>query len=220
MMNNMQSIDPIRKQGQKEGDEGLSPMDPPDAYSPPQMDAVDYERMHPFLKTFMDEHELFVKELDAFESAIQNIETHGIDKEVNQKLKAFFQFFDENFIPHHQREEKTLFPALHDRLIEKGEHGQGWEPVTATRMMEDDHIRALQLAATTFNLFALSIRLPDQSSRLIVLDTALHQGKALVELMRLHIFRENTIVFSLAQKIIPSCQLDDMQKKTLSHAKN
>ena len=65
-----------------------------------------------------------------------------------------------------------------------------------------DHIEALQLAAVSFNLFGLITKLEDKNSKLVILDLAIEQGKALVELLRVHIFREDNIVFSLAQKLI------------------
>ena len=43
-------------------------------------------------------------------------------------------------------------------------------------------------------------RLPDQNSRLIVLDIALEQSMAMIELLKLHIYREDHILFDLANE--------------------
>lgn len=75
--------------------------------------------------------------------------------------------------------------------------------------MEQDHLVAAQRAATAFSLFGLSSRL-DRDSRLIVLDLALKQGKSLVELMRLHIYREDFILFPLAHQSIQKNEFEEM----------
>jgi hemerythrin-like domain-containing protein len=206
-------FDKVTKQPEKDVQDELSPMDPPDGYLPPSIESVPYEEMHVFLQKLIDEHKDISKELNNFEEILLSIQENGIEKETNSKLRDFFQFIDNNSIPHHQKEEKVLFPLLAERLIEKGEHSQGPSPTTAVDMLEDDHIKSMQLAATVFNLFALSGRLPDHDSRLVVLDIALEQGKALVELLRLHIFREDSIVFPIAHKHISKHEFDAMEEK-------
>ena len=206
-------FDKVTKQQEKDVQDELSPMDPPDGYMPPASEPVPYEDMHPFLQKLIDEHKDLSRELDNFEEILLSIQENGIEKETNSRLRDFFQFFDNHSIPHHQKEEKILFPLLAERLIEKGEHSQGLSPSTAVDMLEDDHIKSVQLAATVFNLFALSGRLPDHDSRLVVLDIAIQQGKSLVELLRLHIFREDSIVFPIAHKHISNHEFDTMQEK-------
>ena len=80
-------------------------------------------------------------------------------------------------------------------------------------MLEDDHAKLMQLAAVVFNFFALSSRLPDAASRAIVLDAALEQSKELIEALRLHIFREENVVFPKAQLYLNAQELDELQKK-------
>lgn len=46
---------------------------------------------------------------------------------------------------------------------------------------------------------------------MIVLDAALEQGKNLVELLRLHVFREDSIVFPLAHRLISTAEFDSLQ---------
>ena len=47
----------------------------------------------------------------------------------------------------------------------------------------------------SFNLFGLITRIPDQSSGMVILDLAIEQSKALVEMLKLNIFREDNVVF-------------------------
>jgi hemerythrin-like domain-containing protein len=208
-------IDPLRKQAERGLDSGtgLSPMDPPDAYAPPGLEPVPAADLHPFLRAFRDEHVPFMEALNAFEEAILSIQKAGYTKESDARLRHFFHLFDREFVPHHRREEATLFPLLHQRLIAAGEHGKGDDPATAIDLMHDEHAKAMQLAAVVVNFLGLVFRLPDERSGMIVLDAALEQGKNLVELLRLHIFREDNVVFSLAHRLISTAEFDQMQAR-------
>ena len=214
-------IDPLRKQAERglDGGQGLSPMDPPDAYAPPSVEPVPAAELHPFLRKFRDEHVPFMEELNAFEEAILSIQKAGYTKESDARLRHFFHFFDHEFIPHSRREEATLFPLLHQRLIAHGEHGKGEDRATAIDLMQDEHAKAMQLAAVVVNFLGLVFRLPDERSGMIVLDAALEQGKNLVELLRLHVFREDNVVFSLAHRLISTAEFDEMQSKAAAAGK-
>jgi len=203
--------DPLHRQAESGAEgSGISPMDPPSAYEPPAECAVPYGEMHAFLRQLMDEHVPFVKALNDFEETLIGIQKNGLNRKNEEGVRDFFVFFDHDFGPHNRREEAELFPALHRALVAKGEHSNGPVPTTAVDMMEDDHIKAVQLAAVVFNFFGLVSRLPDQRSAVMVLDAAIEQGKALVERLRLHIFREDQIVFPLAHRYLTAKDLDPM----------
>ncbi len=213
----LKAIDPVKRQA--EGgveDGGVSPMDPPGAYEPPADGGVPYEEMHIFLRQLIDEHVPFVKALNAFEETLVSIQKTGMNRQAEEGLRDFFVFFDHEFTVHNRREEAALFPALHRALILKGERSNGPAPTTAVDMMEDDHIKAIQMAAVVFNFFGLASRLPDPRSALMTLDAAVEQGKALTERLRLHIFREDRIVFPLAHTHLAVKDLDEMM--TAAHA--
>jgi len=218
----LNQIDPLAKQPEQ-GVNGndMSPMDPPDAYAPPAINQVLPSNMHPFLRQFCDEHTAFMEELKNFEEAILLVQKACLTKELDKSVRHFFHFFDADFAPHSHREEVTFFPLLKQRLMAKGEHApitginplginKTTGPVTPIDILEDDHLKAVQLAAVVLNFLGLAFRLPDEKSRLIVLDAALEQGKNLVELLRLHIFREDNIVFALAHQLISGAEFDRM----------
>ncbi len=184
------------------GQPEYSPMDPPDAYKPPGMVPVPYDELSPFFRHLADEHKLILTELEKFETALLEVRKEGINKEINRKLGDFFQFLDETIVLHNLKEERILFPLLHERLIEKGEKSAAPIPETAVDMLENDHVKMMQLITLVFNLMGLSSRLTDMASRLILIDTAVEQGNALVELIRLHLFREDQVVFSLAHQYL------------------
>jgi hemerythrin-like domain-containing protein len=208
-------IDPLRKQGERgvESGKGLSPMDPPDAYAPPSVKPVPLEQLHPYLRKLCDEHVTFTEALSAFEETLHSIQKAGYTRESDVSLRHFFELFDAQFIVHHRREEARLFPLLHERLIAHGEHAKGDVPTTAVDLMVDEHAKAMQLAAVIVNFLGLVFRLPDERSKMIVLDAALEQARSLIELLRLHIFRENNVVFSLAHRLLSAPELDAMQSK-------
>jgi len=70
------------------------------------------------------------------------------------------------------------------------------------------------MAAVAFNMFALFLRIPDERSRYIILDIALNHAKELLELLRVHIYREDTIIFPYAQKNFTDEELTEIQQKT------
>jgi len=209
----LQQEDPLKRMVEKQTDqEELSPMNPPEAYAPPALETVPYEDLPPLLKRLMDDHRVCEQKLEAFESVLNKLKQTGLkpDRDVDGQLRDFFQFLDDRIVLHNLKEEKVLFPLLQERLLAEGEHSQGRYPKTAVDILEDDHVKTIQLAAVTFNLLGLAARLPNAPSRALTLDAALEQGKALVELLRLHIFREDNVVFPLAVKYISQNELQAM----------
>ncbi len=205
-------IDSPRRQEAQGHDHGESPLAiDPVGYAPPQPQPVPAHDLHPFLRRFGDEHASLLKELDAFEEAILSIGKDGYTRQSDGKLRHFFGFLDQEFVPHNRREESVLFPLLRERLIASGERGKGSDPLTATELMEDEHAKAMQLAAVVLGFLGLVFRLPDEPSSMIVLDAALEQGKNLIELLRLHVFREDGIVFPLAHRLISTAEFDSLQ---------
>ncbi|MFZ1799778.1 MAG: hemerythrin domain-containing protein [Chitinophagaceae bacterium] len=193
-----------------------SPMDPPEAYKPPAMEAVPYDKLHPALQLFIDEHKTTMIKIDELESTLLEIKKEGINRERNKMLGEFFEFLDDKIVLHNLKEERVLFPFIHDRMIDNGEHGTGPIPDTAIDMLENDHIKMMELATLTFSLMGISSRLTDPVSIALLIDTAVEQGLSLVELLRLHIFREDNVVFPLAHKYLT---VNDYEKITLQMKK-
>ena len=213
-MKELNNNDPLKRMVEKQSEqEEFSPMDPPSAYAPPADDDIPYEQMPSALQEFMDDHKVCEEELTKFEEVLSQIQTEGLTKEIasNGEIGRFFQFFDERIVAHNIKEEKILFPLLGRRMLENGEHSQSDEPRSAVDMLEDDHGKLLQLAAITFSFFGLAVRLPDPASRVITIDAALEQGKALVEGLRLHLFREDHVVFPMAARILSDAELEEMK---------
>jgi iron-sulfur cluster repair protein YtfE (RIC family) len=212
-LKNLKSEDPLKRMVEKEsGLAELSPMDPPEAMKPPNVDAVPYEEMHSCLQKFIDEHKQCSEELEKFEKRLIEFKESAwkLTKHTEQQFSLFFSFMDEKMVKHHLKEEKVLFPILQKKLIENKEHSQGRFPKTAIDMLEDDHVKINQHLTLMFNFIALAVRLPDFHSKVITYDVATEQGFAMIELLKLHIFREDNVVFPKAYKYISNKEFDLM----------
>jgi iron-sulfur cluster repair protein YtfE (RIC family) len=216
----LNKVDPVKANVTKEldGNEEFSPMDPPSSYDK-KVEDVDIN--HEALRYFMDDHEKVKKITTDLEEAISEYKknNYALTTEVNEAFKIFFQFVDDELLPHNRMEEKILFPTLQKRLIENKEHGVNNQDLTAIDIMEDDHVKFIQLTTLMFNLLGLSARLKDKTSAIFTLDTFYNIAKEFIELLRLHIYREDEILFPLAQKYLTKDDLDSIYNK-LPKSKN
>lgn len=197
--------DPILRNADKEENlEEFSAMDPPEAYDKQRAVGANYEAMPPFIQELMDEHRDVIEKVRIFDEALMKFRdtNFAFTPEIDQAFNSFFRYFDENILPHNRKEERDYFRLLHDRLIESGEHGTGENPSTAIDVMEDDHTKFIQLAALAFNFLGLGVRLRDPESKMMTFDLAFNAARELIELLRLHIFREDETLFPLSKDLL------------------
>lgn len=187
---------------------------------PATIDPVPYEDMPEILQHFMDEHEECLKEINHFEEALQDFKKNKwvLNEDIHKSFSRFFTFMDNKVLEHNRNEEKTLFPLLQQKLMASGEHSQlnkymatEEEPRTAVEIMEDEHVKFIQLSSLTFNFLGLAPQLPDARSQSIVSDLVYEQGIQLIETLRLHIQRENKTLFPLACKLISDKEFNEME---------
>ncbi len=216
----LKKSDPIEREVEKGEHEEYSPMDPPNAYAEDtNLADYSYDNMSAAIKHLMDEHKEANEQIEKFEVALASYKHNNyvmVDV-INEAFAKFFKFLDEDLLSHNVKEEKYLFPVLHQRLIEDGEHSNDKRPRTAIDLMEDDHNKFLQLGALTFNLLGLASRLQDERSRIFTLDVAYNNGRELTEMLKLHIYREDNKLFPLAQKLISESELSKIEKELLNH---
>lgn len=203
--------DPIMRNAKKSSteEEGLSPMDPPDAYDKDRAIGLEYDKLPKKIQELCDEHKEVITKCDAFEKALIEFKEGGfyITKEINDTFNDFFVYFDEHILPHNRKEERELFPILHKKMLESGEHSDGKNPHTPVDLMEDDHVKFIQLATLSFNFLGLAMRIKDAEARVLTFDIAFNNAKELVEALRLHIFREDNTLFPLAQQLLTAEEL-------------
>ncbi|MEK6616879.1 MAG: hemerythrin domain-containing protein [Bacteroidota bacterium] len=196
-----------------------TPMDPPSAYEQPGKLKVSFENMDKPLQTFVEEHKIAVEQVELFEKALVQFKTSGykVDQKMNEIFSAFFKYFDTELLPHNDKEEKILFPLLNKKLIQAGEHSKGETKLTAIDVMEDDHVKFIQLGALAFNFFGLATRIKDEGSKIFILDTAYETARELIELLKLHIYREDYTLFPLAQKYLSKEEFDAIENEMHRH---
>jgi hemerythrin-like domain-containing protein len=211
-LKNLNKQDPLKRMVERQNEtEEFSPMDPPDAFQPPALDEMKYEEMHPAIQSLMDEHKVCNEVISNFENTLNALHSDGFSKNSLDGINDFFSFFDESIIEHNRKEDNTIFADLNIILHNKEEFSTGTEK-TVVDLMEDDHIKMLQLAAISFNLFGLVTRIPDEASGMVILDLAVEQSKALIEMLKLHIFREDNVVFPIANTYLSQEILDAIKK--------
>ena len=204
-----------KQEGKWLNDVENSPMDPHEEKGKLTMKKEDASEA---IKRLMAEHQSVLKVIGEFEKGIVAYKMNGykLTDEINESFSKFFKCLDEDLLPHNRREEKTLFPILNKKLLLAGEHSQGKNPITAIDVMEDDHTKFIQLGALAFNFLGLSTRMVDDRSRFFVLDTAYDTSRELIELIKLHIYREDETLFPLAQKYLSNDELlvifEDMER--------
>jgi hemerythrin-like domain-containing protein len=207
--------DPLKRLVEKEsGGEELSPMEPPDI-SENDLPPANFDNYHDCLKQLTSEHQEFGEMLTEFEKAILFFKENGLQKQEETKeiINRFFAYIDNTVLPHNRKEEKILFYLLNKQLVAKDIYSKNDSSNTVIDIMEDDHSKLIQLSALAFNLLGLAARLPDHDSRLIVLDVAIEQSLAMIELLRLHIYREDHIVFDLAMEHLSEDELSQIAEQ-------
>lgn len=206
-------IDPLRPQPTVDlsDQEGTSPYNPPDAFSK-TIEGVEPQDMDPYLRLLMDDHAEMLARLDAFDADVAAIRAaDAVDQASLRKLKGFMDYFRTEVVPHARREERELFVILRQRMLEHGEHSVGPDPITPIVVMEEEHLEAIETSAIAFSFMALARRLEDAESKKMVLSIGLERCAALSEGLRLHIHREDKIVFVLAHKFITPAEFRDIE---------
>lgn len=206
--------DPLKRYVNKEIEDYPSPMDPPPLYTAPTIQ-VPYDQMVQTLKDLIDDHNDFEKVLNVFDQALVSFKEKGwkFDSEISAAFKKFFQYMDDDLISHTRKEEKALFPCLQEKLLESGEHSPGPHPMTPVDIMESDHERVSVMTNLVFNLLGLAARIRDDEARNLLFEHAFHQGQEIVEVMKLHIYKENTTVFPLAQQLLSAQDWENIVSK-------
>lgn len=193
-----------------------SPMDPPEAFAPSTVPPVVGE-MPPVLKTLIEEHDRFLKVFSVFDNALIELKKNRwiFTSEISAGLKQFFQTMDKEIAQHTRKEEKALFPVLYEKFLATGEHSPGARPMTPVDVMEADHQKVEQLTVIVFNLLGLAPRMKSGEDRELLFEKAFEQGQEIVEIMKLHIYKENTVLFPLAQRLISGEEMSRIETKIL-----
>lgn len=207
-------VDPLKKQEEvsaKDRGAGYSPLDPPGAYTPPSSIKVNYEDFHLLFKKFIDEHNQLKNEMNRFEELLKKLHRNfDLIIDLDDEVRNFYLYFNQEFSLHNKKEEKYLFPKLNQRFLEVGEHSKTKIPITPITVLEDEHILATRTAAQAEQTWFLLHEIFDKHAQKTLLVNFIEKSMELLEIVRLHIFREDDIVFSLAQKHLTEDELNQI----------
>lgn len=217
---NMNKEDKVKRIVEKvTNDAGLSPMSPPDYFNPPsKLEEIPFEKLPAAIQKLEKEHKEVLEYLNKFEETMQNFHNsnYHYTPDISKALSKFFEYLDKHIVAHHQKEEKHLFPLLVKYLIKSGEHSKYMsnnDYETPIDLMEDDHLKFIQVASLIFNLLGIYVRIPDAASRNIIADIVYSKSIEMVELLRTHIYQEDNIVFPLCVKHLSEEEWQLVNKK-------
>lgn len=143
---------------------------------------------HNCLEELRADHEEISKELGLLEEAVK-------DSTIDKKQVEHFLHFTENFAePHHKKEEEVLFPELERKGIPKEDGPIGM--MLAEHEMKREYVKNLEKAAG------------DNSD-----DEMRKNGLAIVSLLRDHIFKENNILYPMAEEVLSEKDMSELSHK-------
>lgn len=198
--------DPLKRQATvSEEDRGarMSPMHPPEGFDAAIPESENTSEMDPLLLSLMDDHKTLLKSIENYEVTIDSIiAERALSKESTLSTKEFLKVIDDEFIDHNKKEEEVLFPLLHEKMMENGEHSQSNEPITAVDILTNEHRQAEMMVLDLKEIVKFLETETDALKRENVLKHLIALSKELTGLLKLHIFREDSIVFVLAHEFI------------------
>lgn len=211
--------DKIKRMVEKSSeDEGMSPMSPPEYNNPPsKIEEIPYDQLPKSIKVLVDDHKAAIEKVSKFENALIkfNESNYTYTQDLSTEFRDFFEFFDNKLMPHHQKEDKHLFPILGKYLLKAGEHSKymtnnSYE--TPVDVMEDDHLKMMQAGSLVFNLLGIFVRVPDPVSRGLLADIIFNKGMELIDLLRTHIYQEDNVLFPQAVKYLSKDEFLEVEK--------
>lgn len=147
--------------------------------------------IHP-TRALRDEHQVILKVLDCFEIALRRAGRAGVVTQGEiEPFVGFFRDFADRC--HHCKEEDRLFPCL-ERCGMPHEHG----PI-AVMLHEHQigraHVRAVAAALPAANG-------GDEAA----IKSVIREGGSFIDLLRNHIFKEDEVLFQMADDMIPDVE--------------
>ena len=144
-----------------------------------------------------EEHQGVLEKLDALESVINNLEQK---EKVSSRLKELASFFDTDFWVHFDKEEKALFPEF-DNFMPRG--------AGPLAVMIDEH----EVLRKTNEVMQQAITSYLNHDDGVETRQAINQnGRHFIEFLRNHIFKEDNILFSMAEMHLDQRQNEKVVK--------
>jgi hemerythrin-like domain-containing protein len=156
------------------------------------------------------DHRRVMENLDAIEARIADGRAHAsgdpetrrptLSNDVLERIREFTAHLARQFDTHLAAEDEVLYPALEQRL----ENGAA--------LIAPLHVEHVELRAMLETL-AATLAAPANDAR----DEQIAvQVRDLVDLLRIHIRKEETLVFGVAERIIRPCDLAELEARRAS----
>jgi hemerythrin-like domain-containing protein len=144
----------------------------------------------------MEEHRVIERVLNALEKAVNRLNR---GENVYLRFFAGTAVFIKGFVDdcHHKKEESVLFPAL----VENGLSKESGPVAVMLAEHEEGRLLAQRMRQATERLQAGDVRAHD----VVVLNAT-----GYIKLLRQHIYKEDNILFPMADKVIPTDQQEQI----------
>jgi len=146
------------------------------------------ERRVSIIGVLKDEHKIILERLDRLEAAVRGTQ---IDK---QEVESFLHFGETFAEPHHEKEEKVLFPALEKKGVPN--EGGPIGCMLSEHMAKREYVKNLKTALEGNNQ-----------------DNVRKNAMAIVALLRDHISKEDNILYPMAKQVLNSDELKDLAEQ-------
>ncbi|MDP2729588.1 MAG: hemerythrin domain-containing protein [Dehalococcoidales bacterium] len=144
-----------------------------------------------------EEHQAVLEKLDALEDVLTNLEQ---EEKISAKLKVLASFFETDFWLHFDKEEKALFPEF-DNFMPRGSG-----PLA---VMIDEHE---VLRETNAVMQEAMTRYLNHDGSAEVIQAIRQNGHHFIEFLRNHIFKEDSILFQMAEMHLQPIQNEKVVK--------
>ena len=204
---NLDYIERQREHGLQQ--QGLSPMEPPTLDQIIALKKIPEKKCRMIERFNKDHHELLVLIKD-LEGKLESINrTKQINPQAARSIANFLEFMTNDFVDHNEEEERYLFPLLEPELLKHNESNTTFgETETPVALLEAEHVQLMQLTAILDTLAHLLTKIKDDESYQIVLNQFLIQAKTTLHILKLHIEKEDKVIFIMAYNYINQDELD------------
>ncbi len=150
--------------------------------------------MNRYIRKLQTEHEHGIVQLGFLDDATQRMNQKGFSEEDFKIVKKSSAFISNEIRQHNESEEINLFPLLENHLSQNG----------PTQVMRAEH----RILWNKLNKFDKSIAdVESDKNNLEFLKNLRSNAQRIVDLLSEHIYKENNILFPMAEKILTENEL-------------
>jgi regulator of cell morphogenesis and NO signaling len=145
-------------------------------------------------------HDQILTQLSLFDRSLSAVEKHGVVGLTSEKknIGETFEFIETTIALHTRDEEDGLFPTLQGKLQARSE-GEANTPVD---VMESEHRTVEEVTTRIKRIVPMIEENPSSEDTPLLLDEFLKKGHWLIQAYQRHIWKENNILFPMADQLL------------------